>query len=137
VFVRPNLPADTMWDDLLPPMAGWVAVGCTWFGNGPEDCQIARLSFCADADMVRVLKTKTATGGLSTDLLRDRNCHIWPSPSLGDVLGPCVAIARDRMISYHSDLPQFRALDMLHAVMSRESFDRYRILGADQDFRFG
>jgi hypothetical protein len=135
VFVRPNLPPNTMWNDLLPPMTGWVAVACMWFGDGPDDCQVARLSFCADAGMARVLRLKAATGGLNTDRLDGRNCHIWPSPRLGNVLGPCVAIARDRLVDYHPGFPPYRALDMIHAVMSRESFDRHVITGAGPEFQ--
>lgn len=136
LFVRPNLPSDTLWNDLLPPPGRWVNVGCAWFGGGPDEYQVAQLVFCADADMARVLRIKAATGGLNTDLLDGRNCHIWPHPALAQALGPCVAVARDRMVNYHPNLPPFRALDMIHAVVSGEGFDRFEIEGADPGFPF-
>ncbi|MBO0700328.1 MAG: hypothetical protein J2P46_18155, partial [Zavarzinella sp.] len=76
MFVRPGLPADTLWDNLLPAESPWVNVGCMWFGDGTDECQIARLTFCADVGMARVLRVKAATGGLNTDRLDGRNCHI-------------------------------------------------------------
>ncbi|MBO0700327.1 MAG: hypothetical protein J2P46_18150 [Zavarzinella sp.] len=47
-----------------------------------------------------------------------------------------MAVARDRLVPYHPKLPPFRALDMVHAVGSREKFDRYEIVGAGERARY-
>jgi hypothetical protein len=136
VFLRPNLPPDTMWNSVLPAKYDFVTVGCRWFGDGPETLQTAEMTFCADRAMVEVLKTKAQTGGLNTALLGGKNCHIWPCPEMQDALGPCVAIAMDKLVDYHPDIPLYRVLDMIHAVRSDEGFDRFKIVGDEGWFPF-
>jgi hypothetical protein len=137
VLMRPNLPTDELWNSLLPERSGWVNIGCTWFAGGPDEYQVSQLVFCADTDMARVLRIKAETGGLNTDQLDGKNCHIWPFPEYMEVLGPCVAVATDRTVNYIPNLPPFRVLDMIHAVRSGEGFDRYVIEGADEHFPYG
>jgi hypothetical protein len=135
VFLRPNLPPETMWNDLLPESSGTVNIDCTWFGNMEGDkIQVAQLTFNADRDILKLLEIKHDTKGLNTDLLNGKNCHIWPAPELGEALGACVAIVEDRLVSYHPTLPPFRVLDMMHALRCKELFDRYEIVDAPPHF---
>lgn len=127
LFLRPNLPPDAQWDALLPERSDWVNVGCVWFGDGPDTLQVAEMVFCADREMARALRIKAATDGLNTDRLGGKNCHIWPCPDMQELLGPCVAIATDRVIDYHPGVLPYRAVDMLHAVRSDEQFERIEI----------
>lgn len=121
VFIRPNLPPHTSWNSLLPTEFDSVNVSCIWFGDGPDQLQVAEMTFCADKSMVDILLTKAKTDGLNTDRLSGSNCHIWPSPELQSHLGPCVAIAQDKMLHYHHK--PYRILDMIHAMRSNEGFD--------------
>lgn len=131
VFMRPNLPADILWQNLLPAEFDFVNIGCMWFGDGPEVLQTAEMTFCADRAMVEVLRTKADTNGLNTTLLGAKNCHIWPCPEMQHLLGPCVAIATDKQVDYHPAMPSYRVLDMIHAMRSDEGFDRIEIVGGD------
>jgi hypothetical protein len=137
VFMRPNLPDDSLWESLLPAVSDWVNIGCIWFGDGPELLQTAEMTFCADKGMVQVLRTKADTKGLNTTLLEGKNCHIWPCPELQRTLGQCVAIVTDKLIDYHPSMPSYRVLDMIHAMRSDEGFDTVEVAGAEDWFPLG
>jgi hypothetical protein len=131
VFMKPNLPPETLWSSLLPTESEFVNIGCMWFGDGPKVLKAAEMTFCADRGMVEVLRTKADTSGLNTTLLGGKNCHIWPCPELQHLLGPCVAIATDKRVDFHPGISSYRVLDMIHAVRSDEGFDRIDILGSE------
>jgi hypothetical protein len=136
VFMRPNLPTDSLWRSLLPAESDFVNIGCMWFGDGPEVLQTAEMTFCADRKMVEVLRTKADTSGLNTTFLGGKNCHIWPCPEMQRLLGQCVAIAMDKQVDYHPGMPSYRVLDMIHAMRSDEGFDRIKIVGGESWFPF-
>lgn len=137
LVMRPHLPPDTLWNSLLPEVSPWVNAGCVWFGDGPETLQVSQMVFCADVEIVKLLRIKAETDGLNTNLLDGKNCHIWPCPDLQELLGSCVAVATDKRVDYHTGLPPYRAVDMLHAVRSDEQFERFEVKGVNEYFPFG
>src|SRR5947199_4598810 len=65
---------------LLPPDYQPVRLTCLLFGGIPPDMTMSYLSFYAEKDMGRLLQVKGRTGGLSTDKLEGKNCHVTGFP---------------------------------------------------------
>jgi hypothetical protein len=116
VLFATGLESAEAWQSILPRSPHPVMLECWWFTGGPDDLRFARLAYCAEQEMSRLLNVKGRTGGLNTDKLGGKNCHNWPLPEMGGVgMG---AIVIDDSIEVLSR--RFFVLDMLHSVWNQE-----------------
>lgn len=107
-------------DDILPHNWSPIAISCAILGD-----QLTHTTFIAEPGMKRLLRTKGETGGLSTDRLRGRNCHIWLAPlNVPDALRGCAAIALDRRRPLRSASVALPFLDVQQAILTRETVPR-------------
>jgi hypothetical protein len=105
--------------DVLPPEPHAVGISCL---NAGVYC--SHLSFMAETEMARLLATKDATGGLSTDRLGGRNIHASINP-VGTGLGhDCAAIVHDKREPIGTDGATVAVLDMAQAMMPGEQHAR-------------
>ncbi len=96
VFAADNLTlierSESLLNDILPPTCTAVPIYCWVIGD-----KMTSMTFMAEKEMKRLLDVKGDTGGLNTDRLDGRNCHIWLAPhALPASLRGCAAIAYDR-----------------------------------------
>lgn len=127
MLFKESLPGESGWDSLLPKESDLVNAGCMWFADGPEDLQVASMTFCADTEMRRLLQVKAESNGMNTNLFGDRNCHLSPCEILGESIGAYAAIATDKMQQLGPGYPPIRALDYEHAIRSGERFNKIEL----------
>ena len=108
-------------EDVLPDQFELIRVECWLLRDGQT-----RVSFNAEAGMGRLLDVKGCTGGLNTDRLAPRNCHIWLAPlPVPDAFKAHAAVAEDRRISLRRT-PEVALpwLDVNQALMTGERYKR-------------
>jgi len=105
-------------DAILPQSYAPVPVYCWVLGN-----RLTEMAFLAEREMERLLQIKGKTGGLNSDRLAERNCHIWLAPlDVPQSLRGCAAIVSDRRLPLRSAAVQIPSLDIQQAVLSQENF---------------
>jgi hypothetical protein len=83
------------------------------------------LSFEGEREIARLLDAKGRTGGLNTERLQPRNCHIWLGPlPVERALRGYAAIAEDRRIQMKRTNVALPMLDVNQALMTGERFKR-------------
>jgi len=107
--------------EILPSPYHSVSVGCLVAADS-----LTEMYFAFETEMQRLLDTKGRTGGLNTDRIEPRNCHIWLAPiPVPDDLKGCAVIAEDKRLPTLSEadvrLPHH---DLRQAMMSDERFKR-------------
>ncbi len=79
VFAASNLTlierAKSLLEEILPSTCTAVPIYCWVIGE-----RLTQMTFMAETEMKRLLDVKGDTGGLNTDRLDGRNCHIWLGP---------------------------------------------------------
>jgi hypothetical protein len=119
-LVDSNLPKS--WDDLPSSDPRTVTIECWWFGDGPSQLKVAAMQYCAKMEMKRLLEIKARTGGLNTDKLAGKNCHIRPILKGEGDSGRWGAIVEDRL----GDVSLLDAVVAEHdALMALQSQERY------------
>ena len=105
---------------ILPPGSQEVRIEC-WLVRSGE----SRLRFHAEDTMGRLLRIKGATGGLNTDRLIPRNCHIWlaPLPVAASLRG-YAAVAIDRRVQFVKAGIAIPVLDIDQAILTEERHQR-------------
>lgn len=107
-------------DDILPHNWSPIAISCEILGD-----QLTHTAFIAEPGMKQLLRTKGETGGLNTDRLRGRNCHIWLAPlNVPKSLRGCAAIALDRRLPLSSASVALPFLDTQQAILTAEAVPR-------------
>lgn len=79
-------------NEILPGFYTPVTISC-FYCDAHKSIQ-EQCSFTMDTNMIEVLKVKGRTGGLSSDKLDGKNCHIWLGPGMQD-FGDYAAIVTD------------------------------------------
>jgi hypothetical protein len=73
--------------------------------------------------MAGLLQAKERTGGLNTERLTPRNCHIWLGPlPIPDEYRGCAALVIDRRVKMRTAPVALPALDINQALMTAEGF---------------
>lgn len=105
---------------ILPLSFHFVGVGCWIVGE-----RLSALTFGAEMEMGRVLSIKGKTGGLNSDRLGSRNCHLWLAPlNIPIDLRESAAIVEDRRVPISSTDIRIPFLDYQQAVNTGEGFTR-------------
>src|SRR3954452_11957458 len=107
-----------LWD-VLPGHYTPVPVACVVAGE-----RLTWMEFAFETPMRRLISTKGRTGGLNTERLDPRNCHIWLAPlPVSDEQRRCAIIAKDRRLSALAETGvRIPALDANQAMMHAERF---------------
>lgn len=102
-------------DTVLPDESRFVVVSCWRAGKN-----LSQLSVCLDGQMKRLLEVKGATGGLNSDRLGERNCHLtlWPL-QVPRRLQSIAVIARERRVRL-DDSMTVGLLDFVRALATNE-----------------
>ncbi len=112
--------SDADLEAILPPGARGIQIEC-WLVRSGE----SRLRFRADDTMRRLLTIKGSTGGLNTDRLLPRNCHIWLAPlPIPDDLRGYAALAVDRRVTFKKAGIAIPILDINQAILTEERHQR-------------
>jgi hypothetical protein len=106
--------------ELLPLSWTPVPVHC-WLLKGE---QIAAVTFMAEREMGRVFEVKARTGGLNTDLLEGRNCHIYLG-GLIKTVGDYAAIGRERAMQLPGLPYRFSHVDINLCLFPGEEQTRF------------
>jgi hypothetical protein len=115
-------------EGILPSRFQFVPLECWVVGT-----KLTRAIFGAEREMGRVLHVKGLTNGLNTDLLGDRNCHVWLAPlNIPESLRGCAAIAQDRRLQVRSSSVQIPILDVNQAIFCGERF-KHLVQGSDSE----
>ncbi len=117
--------------EVLPPQWTPVPIHCILVKNK----ELSMLSFCADQEIQRLIEVKAQTGGLNTDQLHGRNCHIFLGNQFVEKVGNWAAIGRDRSSSEPSWSYKLSVVDVNLAVMSDERFTRNRVVDPHEVLR--
>ncbi len=83
-------------DWVLPRPGSPVMMHCHRLAGEGERMKIASLDFCAQREMVRLLRVKGATGGRNYDLPGGKNCHLVISPPFPPRMNGVAILGRDR-----------------------------------------
>jgi hypothetical protein len=112
--------SDTDLEAILPARARGIQIEC-WLVRSGE----SRLLFRADDTMRRLLEIKGSTGGLNTDRLLPRNCHIWlaPLPILSNLRGYAALVVDHRVSFAEADIA-IPLLDINQAILTEERHQR-------------
>lgn len=95
-------------DDVLPTAWEPVPISCLILGHW-----LTYNWFVAESGMARLLRVKGETGGLNTDRLSSRNCHIWLAPlDMPKHLRTCAVVASDRRLKLPSEWAKIPLLDL-------------------------
>ena len=110
-------------DALLPEKYRPIVVYCLLVAGPDDNLHFCLDSYCAEREMMRLMKTKSLTGGLNTDRLTRKNCHIWLSPL--PLPGGHAAIVSDR----RCDLGELSIplLDIQHAIATNEGIRHVQV----------
>jgi hypothetical protein len=107
-------------DDILPGTWSPIAISCAILGE-----QFTHTTFIAEPGMEQLLRIKGETGGLNTNRLRGRNCHIWLAPlSVPESLRDCAAIVLDRRLPLQSAPVALPLLDIQQTILTSETIPR-------------
>jgi hypothetical protein len=101
--------------ELLPRQPRRVMIHCMLLHQ-----EVARVTFNADREMRRLLEVKGRTGGLSTDRLDSRNCHLFLTQVAGSKVGDVAAIAHDIAAPVGSTPIKLSCVDLELALLSNE-----------------
>jgi hypothetical protein len=113
-FIRKNLPTS------CHP----VTLHCFVLGQ-----KITHMAFRAETEMGMLLKVKRETGGLNTDRLDGRNCHLWLARLwIPRELRGCAAVVRDRPVQVPNTDLSIPVLDLNQAILTEERFRRFEPL---------
>lgn len=123
-FARPGIlleRTDEDLEDILPDRYAPVPVACIVGGHF-----LSEHHFTFETPMRRLLDVKGRTGGLNTERLIPRNCHIWLAPlPLPEQLRGCAAIVEDRRTSPDQDGLRIPMLDGNHAMFTGERYKHF------------
>lgn len=100
--------------ELLPRTARHVFLHCVLIQR-----DVTRASFLADRDMVRMLHVKHRTGGLNTDRLQGKNCHLFPCEAAREECEGYAVIASDKTAPAGHGM-SVSALDLGLSITSNE-----------------
>jgi hypothetical protein len=103
--------------ELLPPVWTLVPISCMLIKNG----QLTQHIFAAEAEISELLEVKVRTGGRSTDLFDDRNCHVCLAGWMNHV-GNHAAIGRDLAVAHEKWSHTMSVIDMNLVSYCRERF---------------
>jgi hypothetical protein len=111
----------------LPDEAHCVPISCWRIGD-----YFSKQTFMAEQEMYALLEVKDRTGGLSTDLLGDRNVHPWlgllPLPHEDAMAAAVVRDQRLRLSGTNVAIPK------LDVVLAQGDFEsRIRVVGSVRD----
>ncbi len=112
--------SEDLLDEILPTSSVFVPLYCWIVGD-----KLTQTLFGAEREMTRLLRVKGETGGLNTDRLAGRNCHISLAPM--DVPVPlegCAAIVQDRRGKLPSSRVEIPFLDVQQVAYCAEGFKR-------------
>jgi hypothetical protein len=110
---------DEFLQRVLPARSTFVAMHC-WLLREDERTQMI---FGAEREMERLLFVKGKTGGLNTNLLNERNCHIWLAPlDVPRWAHGCGIIARDRRVALKGTDVALGALDVNQSIFTGERY---------------
>lgn len=105
--------------EVLPNLFNPVTLHCVVAGVF-HSC----LSFTAEMEMSGLLEAKAATGGLNTDRLDGRNCHVWVPVADPSAPHGYAAIGHDRRFPLPHTRAQLSLMDANHVIHTNERFGR-------------
>ncbi len=125
LFERPEGAPDELVPVENPNANRWVPIYC-WLARE----QLTQSCFLAETQMRRLLKIKGTTGGLNTDRLDGKNCHIWLGGMLSGAIGNYCAIGEEVSAS----LPRVKLglLDVNLTINNDEPWRGIKITGEDE-----
>jgi len=106
--------------EVLPERYTFVPVVCHILGE-----RQTLMVFGAEREMTALLRTKGVTGGLNTERLNGRNCHIWLAPlHVPEELRGYAAVAQDtrHQLSSRTGVPR---LDIQQTAFTSERFKHH------------
>jgi hypothetical protein len=101
--------------ELLPRKSRRAMIHCMLLR--PE---VTRVTFNAEREMRRLLDLKGRTGGLNTDKLEGRNCHLFLTEVAACKVGDLAVIAHDIAAPVGSTSIKLSAVDLEMALLSNE-----------------
>jgi hypothetical protein len=112
-------------DTLLPRRFSPVRVTVAHVEGGYK--QITQLMFVFEREMLRLFRIKGRTGGLSTELLDGRNCHVFLGDEMVEKIGNWAAIAVDATTERLDYGCRLALIDTQLALMSDEHISHIRL----------
>lgn len=113
--------SDMDLEQVLPRAYSSIRVDC-WLMR-PAAATMSAMTSNAESGMSRLLDVKGRTGGLNTERLLPRNCHIWLAPlDVPEELRTYAAIAEDVRSPMGVADVAIPALDLDHALLTSEQF---------------
>lgn len=112
--------SEALLSEILPPTCAFTPIYCWVIGN-----KLTQMTFGAETEMRRLFETKGDTGGLNTNRLNGRNCHIWLAPlDVNLSLRGCAIIAHDQRVSLRPSSVAIPMHDFNQAASCQERFTR-------------
>jgi len=112
--------SDRLLSEILPDTCNPVILYCYVMGE-----RLSQMAFCAETGLRQLLEMKGRTGGLNTNQLDGRNCHIWLAPlNVPQKVRGCAAIVTDvRMLIPMTNvrIPYF---DIMQAIFCGETIEK-------------
>ena len=110
--------SDELIEQVLPEAFHFVPLYCWIVGE-----KLTQMIFGAEQEMTRLLHTKGETGGLNTNLLNGKNCHLWLAPlDIPMPLRGCSAIVQDRRLELSLSAAKIPIFDVNQAIYCGERF---------------
>jgi hypothetical protein len=107
-------------NDVLPKTFAPVPIHCWLIGP-----LFTSMTFVAETQMLRLLEVKGRTGGLNTDRLGNRNCHLLvPSLTIPQRYGHVFAIAQDQTWTLPKSGWSIPKIEVKQAILPIERFTR-------------
>lgn len=108
--------------EVLPSAWDPISLHCLFIRSDT----VSQLSFCAEANMRRVIGMKGQTRGKNTCNLENNNCHVYLGP-LMEKWGDFAAVGVDCTVTVADGLCELSMIDINLALMSMEGLERNRI----------
>jgi hypothetical protein len=109
--------SDALLDEILPNTCEPVMLYCYVMGE-----RLSSMTFCAERGLRQLLEVKSKTGGLNTNQLDGRNCHIWLSPlKVPRKVRGCAAIVTDICVPIPATNVRIPYFDILQTISCGET----------------
>jgi hypothetical protein len=111
--------SERMIQEILPTQFTFVPIQCLILGKW-----LTAMAFGAETEMARLLGIKGETGGLNTNRLNGRNCHLWLAPlNIPQRLRGCAVIAYDRRIKLNESSVEIPLFDANQTIYCQERYN--------------
>lgn len=123
-LVKKPVKQEEFVDWLLPKEQKVVMLTCLLLIGEPPHLKLTLINYAAELDMVRLLRTKGATCGRSTDRLGPKNCHVVGYPEGIEDPRSWAVVVLDRTEPFLGAPFRMPRLDLVHTLQHRDILTR-------------